>query len=194
MFPSELLPKAWRSPPCFGRRSVTGPATRVSDLQSEEKEATVSKIEESIDVQVPVRTAYNQWTQFEDFPQFMDGLKEVKQLTDTRLRWRAEIAGVEREWEAEITEQRPDERIAWQSLDGPRHAGVVTFHRLEDGVTRIMLQLEWEPGDAAEKIADWAGFVTQRVKDDLRRFKEFIESRGQETGAWRGEVDQDPTR
>jgi uncharacterized membrane protein len=154
----------------------------------------VSKIEESIDVQVPVRTAYNQWTQFEDFPQFMDGIKEVKQLTDTRLRWRAEIAGVEREWEAEITEQRPDERIAWQSLDGPRHAGVVTFHRLEDGVTRIMLQLEWEPGDAAEKIADWAGFVTQRVKDDLRRFKEFIESRGQETGAWRGEVDQDPTR
>jgi uncharacterized membrane protein len=154
----------------------------------------VSKIEESIDVQVPVRTAYNQWTQFEDFPQFMDGVQEVKQITDTRLRWRAEIAGVEREWEAEITEQRPDERIAWQSLDGPRHAGVVTFHRLEDGVTRVMLQLEWEPGDAAEKIADWAGFVTQRVKDDLRRFKEFIESRGQETGAWRGEVDQDPTR
>jgi uncharacterized membrane protein len=160
----------------------------------EEEEATVSKIEESMDVHVPVRTAYNQWTQFEDFPQFMDGVKEVKQLTDTRLRWRAEIAGVEREWEAEINEQRPDERIAWQSLDGPRHAGVVTFHRLDDGLTRIMLQLEWEPGDAAEKIADWAGFVTQRVKDDLRRFKEFIESRGHETGAWRGEVDQDPTR
>jgi uncharacterized membrane protein len=158
------------------------------------KEVAMSKIEESIDVQVPVRTAYNQWTQFEEFPQFMDGLKEVKQITDTRLRWRAEIAGVEREWEAEITEQRPDERIAWQSLDGPRHAGVVTFHRLEDGLTRIMLQLEWEPGDATEQIADWAGFVTQRVKDDLRRFKEFIESRGQETGAWRGEVDQDPTR
>jgi uncharacterized membrane protein len=160
----------------------------------EDKEATVSKIEESMDVHVPVRTAYNQWTQFEDFPQFMDGVKEIKQLTDTRLRWRAEIAGVEREWEAEINEQRPDERIAWQSLDGPRHAGVVTFHRLDDGLTRIMLQLEWEPGDAAEKIADWAGFVTQRVKDDLRRFKEFIESRGHETGAWRGEVDQDPTR
>ncbi|HEV3474151.1 MAG TPA: SRPBCC family protein [Actinomycetota bacterium] len=154
----------------------------------------MSKIEESVDVQVPVRTAYNQWTQFEDFPQFMEGVKEVKQITDTRLRWRAEIAGVEREWEADITEQRPDERIAWQSLDGPRHAGVVTFHRLEDGVTRVMLQLEWEPGDAVEKIADWTGFVTQRVKDDLRRFTEFIESRGQETGAWRGEVDQDPTR
>jgi uncharacterized membrane protein len=154
----------------------------------------VSKIEESIDVEVPVRTAYNQWTQFEDFPQFMDGVQEVKQITDTRLRWRAEIAGVDREWEAEITEQRPDERIAWQSLDGPRHAGVVTFHRLDDGVTRIMLQLEWEPGDAVEKIADWSGFVTQRIKDDLRRYKEFIERRGTETGAWRGEVDQDPTR
>ena len=154
----------------------------------------MSKIEESVDVEVPVRTAYNQWTQFEDFPQFMDGVQEVKQITDTRLRWTAEIAGVEREWEADIDEQRPDERIAWHSLDGPRHAGVVTFHRLDDGVCRIMLQLEWEPGDAAEKIADWTGFVTQRVKDDLRRFKEFIERRGTETGAWRGEVDQDPTR
>jgi uncharacterized membrane protein len=194
------LRKAWRLRRCSARAGVTA-VLRAGKSQvdcqrgrSRRRRQPVSKIEESIDVEVPVRTAYNQWTQFEDFPSFMDGVQEVKQITDTRLRWRAEIAGVEREWEADITEQRPDERIAWQSLDGPRHAGVVTFHRLDDGLTRIMLQLEWEPGDAAEKIADWTGFVTQRIKDDLRRFKEFIERRGTETGAWRGEVDQDPTR
>jgi uncharacterized membrane protein len=154
----------------------------------------MSTIEQSIDVEVPVRTAYNQWTQFEDFPQFMEGVEEVKQLTDTRLRWRVDIAGQDREWEAEIDEQRPDERIAWHSLEEPRHAGVVTFHRLDDELTRIMLQMEWEPGDAAERVGDWTGMVTARVKGDLTRFKEFIEGRGTETGAWRGEIDQDPTR
>jgi uncharacterized membrane protein len=154
----------------------------------------MSTIEQSIDVRVPVRTAYNQSTQFEDFPNFMEGVQEVKQLTDTRLRWRAEIAGQEREWEAEIDEQRPDERIAWHSLEGPTHAGVVTFHRVDDGLTRVMLQLEWEPGDAGEQVADWTGMVTRRVKGDLERFKEFIERRGRETGGWRGEVHQDPTR
>jgi uncharacterized membrane protein len=154
----------------------------------------MSTIEQSIDVNVPVRTAYNQWTQFEDFPEFMEGVEEVKQITDDRLRWHVEIAGTEREWEAQIDEQRPDERIAWHSLDGPTHAGVVTFHRLDDSMARVMLQLEWEPGDLAEKVGDWTGMVTKRVKGDLHRFKEFIEGRGTETGAWRGEIDQDPTR
>jgi uncharacterized membrane protein len=154
----------------------------------------MSTIEESIDVNVPVRTAYNQWTQFEDFPFFMEGAKEVKQITDTRLRWRAEVAGAEREWEAEIDEQRPDERIAWHALEGPRNAGVVTFHRLDDSKTRIMLQLEFEPDDALEKTGDALGFVRRRARGDLERFKEFIEGRGTETGAWRGEVHQDPTR
>jgi uncharacterized membrane protein len=154
----------------------------------------MSKIEQSIDVRVPVRTAYNQWTQFEEFPEFMEGVEEVKQITDDRLRWRVEVAGTDREWEAQIDEQRPDERIAWHSLDGPVHAGVVTFHRLDDTMTRVMLQLEWEPGDLAEKVGDWTGMVTKRVKGDLERFKGFIEARGAETGAWRGEIDQDPTR
>jgi uncharacterized membrane protein len=154
----------------------------------------MSTIEQSIDVRVPVRTAYNQWTQFEEFPEFMEGVEEVKQITHDRLRWHAEIAGTDREWEAQIDEQRPDERIAWHSLDGPMHAGVVTFHRLDDNMTRVMLQLEWEPGDLAEQVGDWTGMVTKRVKGDLERFKEFIEGRGRETGAWRGEIDQDPTR
>jgi uncharacterized membrane protein len=154
----------------------------------------MSTTEQSIDVNVPVRTAYNQWTQFEDFPMFMEGVEEVKQITDTRLRWRAEIAGVEREWEAEIDEQRPDERIAWHAIDGPTNAGVVTFHRIDDAKTRVMLQLEFEPDDALEKTGDALGFVKRRTKGDMERFKKFIESRGTETGAWRGEVHQDPTR
>jgi uncharacterized membrane protein len=127
----------------------------------------MSTIEEPIDVNVPVRTAYNQWTQFEDFPYFMEGVEEVKQITDTRLRWRAEIAGVEREWEAEIDEQRPDERIAWHAIDGPKNAGVVTFHRLDARKTRIMLQLEFEPDHALEKTGDALGFVTRRARSDL---------------------------
>jgi uncharacterized membrane protein len=154
----------------------------------------MSTIEQSIDVSVPVRTAYNQWTQFEEFPSFMEGVEEVKQITDTRLRWRAEIAGQEREWEAEIDEQRPDERIAWHAIDGSTNAGVVTFHRIDDGKTRVMLQLEFEPDDAMEKTGDVLGFVKRRAKGDMERFKKFIESRGAETGAWRGEVGQDPTR
>jgi uncharacterized membrane protein len=154
----------------------------------------MSTYEESIEVQVPVRTAYNQWTQFEDFPRFMEGVEEVRQLTDTELQWIAEIAGQRREWKAEITEQSPDERIAWTSTEGARNGGVVTFHRIDDGQTRVMLQMEFEPDDGLEKAGDVAGVVKSRVKGDLERFKEFIEGRGQETGAWRGEVDQDPTR
>jgi len=145
-------------------------------------------IEEAIEVGVPVQTAYNQWTQFEEFPQFMQGVKEVRQLDDTRTHWKAEVAGQEREWEAKITEQVPDQRIAWAAAGDVVHAGVVTFHRLDDTTSRVMLQMELEPESWVDKAADAIGVTTSRVKGDLERFKEFIESRGQETGAWRGEV------
>ena len=153
----------------------------------------MSTIEQSIDVAVPVRTAYNQWTQFEDFPRFMEGVEEVRQLDDTHLRWRTKVGGREQEFDAEITEQRPDERIAWNATRGADQAGVVTFHRVDDARTRIMLQLEAEPEGAVEKAGDVLGVLKRRVKGDLERFKEMIESRGAETGAWRGEVDQTTT-
>ena len=151
----------------------------------------MSTIEESIEVQVPVRTAYNQWTQFEEFPQFMEGVEEVRQLDDTHLHWKADIGGQEREWDAEITEQHPDERVAWRSTEGAQHAGVVTFHRIGDEQARVMLQLDVEPEGISEQVGDKLGFVKRRVKGDLKRFKDLIESRGRETGAWRGEVEQD---
>ena len=149
---------------------------------------------ESIDVNVPVSTAYNQWTQFEEFPQFMEGVSEVQQLDDTTLRWTATIAGNEQTWTARITEQEPDQRIAWTSLEGSRNAGVVTFHRLSDQTTRVTLQLDIDPEGAVENIGDTLGFVGRQVKADVERFKEFIESHGQETGAWRGEVQQADVR
>ncbi|MDP9069614.1 MAG: SRPBCC family protein [Actinomycetota bacterium] len=150
----------------------------------------MSSIEQSIEVNVPVRTAYNQWTQFEDFPHFMEGVEKVNQLDDVNLHWVAEIMGQHREWDAKITEQIPDERIAWRNVDGATNAGVVTFHRISDDTTKIMLQMEYDPEGFGEKAADALGLVKARVKGDLERFKTFIESRGQETGAWRGEVDQ----
>jgi uncharacterized membrane protein len=153
----------------------------------------MSSIEQSIEVQVPVRTAYNQWTQFEDFPHFMEGVKEIKQLDDTSLHWTVEIAGQVREFDAKITEQNPDERIAWTTIDGPHQAGVVTFHRIAENQTKVMLQMEFEPEGIVEKAGAALGVVDSRVKGDLERFKSFIESRGQETGAWRGEVDQTTT-
>jgi uncharacterized membrane protein len=150
----------------------------------------MATIEKSIDVDVPVRTAYNQWTQFEEFPRFMEGVREVRQLDDKTLRWRAEIGGKEQEWSAEITEQIPDDRIAWRARVGAHNAGVVTFHRLGDSRARIMLQLEYDPRGVVENVADALGVVSRRVDGDLRRFKEFIEARGRETGGWRGEIDQ----
>jgi uncharacterized membrane protein len=154
----------------------------------------MSTIEQSIDVSVPVRTAYNQWTQFEDFPRFMEGVEDVRQVDDTHLHWRTKVGGREKEFDAEITEQRPDERIAWTATQGAEQAGVVTFHRMDDAHTRIMLQLEAEPEGAVEKAGDALGVLKRRVKGDLERFKTMIESRGTETGAWRGEVDQSATR
>jgi uncharacterized membrane protein len=150
-------------------------------------------VEESIDVQVPVRTAYDQWTQFETFPQFMDGVESVVQVDDTHLRWQADIAGATRVWDAEISEQTPDQRIAWHSTAGATNSGVVTFHRLDDDTTRVMLQLEFDPDGIVEAAGDALGFVKRRATGDLGRFKEFIEERGTETGAWRGEVDAPPS-
>jgi ribosome-associated toxin RatA of RatAB toxin-antitoxin module len=148
----------------------------------------MSTIEHSVDVRVPVRVAYNQWTQFEGFPEFMEGVESVKQIGDTRTAWIAEIAGVRREFEAEITEQHPDERVAWRSLDKPHHAGVVTFHRLDDTTTKVTLQMEYDPEGFVETAGDWLQIVRLSVRNDLERFKTFIESRGGETGAWRGDV------
>jgi uncharacterized membrane protein len=148
----------------------------------------MSTIEQSIDVDVPVATAYNQWTQFEAFPRFMEGVEEVRQIDDTHLHWRAKFAGREQEWDAEITEQHPDERVAWKSTDGAQNAGVVTFHELDPGTTRVMLQLDVEPDGLVEKAGDALGLVKRRAAGDLERFKEMIEGRGQETGAWRGDV------
>lgn len=153
----------------------------------------MSNVMKSVDVNVPVRTAYNQWTQFEEFPEFMEGVSEVKQLDDTHLHWRATIAGKTEEWDAEITEQTPDMRVAWTSTSGAHNAGVVTFHHIADGVTRVTLQLDYTPEGVVEHVGDALGLVSRRVEGDLKRFKEFIEARGQESGAWRGEVTQDPT-
>ena len=153
----------------------------------------MASVEKSIDVHVPVRTAYNQWTQFEEFPQFMQGVEEVRQLDDKRLHWRASIGGKTEEWDAEITEQVPDMRVAWTNTTGARNAGVITFHRLDDNTTRVMLQLDYDPEGVVENVGDALGFVSRRVEGDLERFKEFVEARGQETGAWRGTIEQDHT-
>lgn len=145
-------------------------------------------IEKSIDVNVPVTTAYNQWTQFESFPQFMDGINEIKQTDDTHTHWNVSIGGVKREFDAEITEQHPDERIAWKSTDGPDQAGVVTFHKLDGDNTRVTLQMDWEPNGAVEKIGSAIGADDRQIQHDLEKFKELIESNGFEEGSWRGDI------
>ena len=153
----------------------------------------MSTIEQSIELDVPVETAYNQWTQFEEFPKFMEGVEEIRQLDDTHLHWVTEVAGRRQEFDAEVTEQTPDQRIAWRSTSGTQHAGVVTFHKTDESQTRIMLQMDIDPDGVVEKAGDALGFAKRRVKADLERFKELIEARGEPTGAWRGEVAQDPT-
>lgn len=147
-------------------------------------------IEKSIEVDAPVTTAYNQWTQFEDFPSFMNGVEAVKQLDETHLHWVASVGGHREEWDAEITEQIPDERIAWKATSGKGNAGVVTFHRLDDTRTKVMLQLDWESEGMVEALGAMLGQDDRAVKGDLERFKELIEKRGTESGAWRGEVEQ----
>jgi uncharacterized membrane protein len=150
----------------------------------------MSKISKSIEVDVPVSTAYNQWTQFEDFPRFMEGVKGVSQIDDKSLEWTAEVAGVKRSWRAEIVDQTPDRRISWRSTSGARHNGVVTFEPLGDGRTRVSLEMDVDPEGFVENVADALGILDRRIEGDLERFKEFIEARGRETGAWRGEVQQ----
>lgn len=150
----------------------------------------MSQIQQSVDVDVPVRVAYNQWTQFETFPSFMSGVESVTQVDDTRSHWVTDIAGVTREFDTEVTEQHPDERVAWRSVDGEsKHAGAVTFHRLDENKTRVMIQIDWEPSDLVEKVGSAVKVDEHQVKKDAERFKEFIESRGSETGGWRGDVD-----
>lgn len=144
--------------------------------------------EQSVVVDVPVPTAYNQWTQFEDFSKFMDAVESITQVTNTRNHWTVKVAGVRREFDTEITEQVPDERIAWKSTDGSTHSGVVTFHRLDAARTKVMLQMHFEPEGLAEKAGDKTGLVESRISADMDAYKEFIEARGAETGGWRGEV------
>ena len=148
----------------------------------------MSVVEKSIEVELPVSTVYNQWTQFEEFPQFMEGVEQVTQLDDKRLHCVAEIAGTRREWDAEIVDQEPDQRIAWRSIDGTGNGGIVTFQPAGDAATRVNLQMEFEPEGLAETIGDKLGFVSKQAEGDLKRFKSFMEERGGETGAWRGEV------
>ena len=144
----------------------------------------MSRVIESVDVHVPIRTAYDQWTQFESFPQFMGGVESVRQIDPTHTHWVTKIGGVRREFDAEITEQRPDNRIAWKSTGGDtKHAGVVTFHRLADNDTRVTVQMDWEPEGVAEKTGAAIGMDDRQVKADTQRFKTFIEDRGVETGA-----------
>ncbi len=145
-------------------------------------------IEQSIEVDVPVHVAYNQWTQFEEFPEFMEGVEEVRQLDDKRLHWVASIGGKRHEWDAEITEQIPDQRIVWRATSGKRNEGEAVFDKVSDNKTRVTVRIAWEPEGAVEKIAEATGIASARVKSDLKRFKDFIESRRQETGAWRGEI------
>ena len=148
----------------------------------------------SIDVNVPVSTAYNQWTQFESFPQFMEGIEEVRQLDDKRLHWKATIGGKTEEWVAEITEQHPDHRVAWTSTSGDHNAGVVTFHQLDATTTRVTVQLDYDPQGVIENVGDMLGVVDRRVQGDLERFKTFIEGRGVATGAWRGDIENQSDR
>ena len=145
-------------------------------------------VEKSIEVDAPVSTVYNQWTQFEEFPRFMEGVEYVKQLDDKRLHWRADIGGQVVEWDAEIFEQIPDRRVAWRSTTGELNSGMVNFEPLDANRTRMTAKINYKPEGAMEKIGSALGVVSQRVHRDLERFKEFIEGRGRETGSWRGQI------
>jgi uncharacterized membrane protein len=148
----------------------------------------MAKIQESIEVEVPIQTAYNQWTQFEEFPQFMEGVERVDQLDDKRLHWVAEVGGKKAEWDAEITHQEPDRRIAWRATSGLPNTGEVTFEPV-NGKTKVNVNMDFEPEGTTESFGSALGFDSRHVKKDLERFKDFIESRGTETGAWRGQVE-----
>lgn len=148
----------------------------------------MARVAKNIEVEVPVSTAYNQWTQFEEFPRFMEGVEEVQQLGDRRLHWRARIGGKEEEWDAEIREQVPDQKIIWVATEGAENAGMVTFDTLGPSRTRVHLEMSYDPEGFVENVGDTLGLVSRRVEGDLQRFKDFIEARGSETGEWRGEI------
>ncbi len=148
----------------------------------------MSQVREQIDVDVPVRVAYNQWTQFESFPEFMDGIKQVHQIDDKHLHWVADIAGKHEEWDAEITHQEPDKQIAWSSTSGARNAGAVKFQSLGPDRTQVQLEMMTQPQSPTEKVGDALGFDDMTIKKDLKKFKEFVESHGSATGGWRGEI------
>jgi uncharacterized membrane protein len=152
------------------------------------KEVNVASTEKTIDVTVPIRTAYDQWTQFESFPQFMEGVEAVRQLDDKRLEWRAKVAGKTQKWTAEITEQTPDRVIAWRSTSGAENTGRVSFMAVDPMTTRVTVEIGYDPKGVVEKAGDAMGAMDRRVEGDLERFKQFIEERGAETGAWRGEI------
>lgn len=152
-----------------------------------------TKVEKSVVVNVPLSTVYNQWTQFEEFPHFMTGVEQVTQLGDDRLEWVAEIAGVRRQWIAKILEQVPDRKVAWAAVEGATNAGAVTFDTLGPEETEVHLALEYEPEGLVENVGDRLGIVEKQAEDDLERFKNFIESEGLETGAWRGSINEGAT-
>ncbi len=148
----------------------------------------MTSVTKSIDVDAPIERVYNQWTQFETFPQFMSGVDRIVQLDDRRQHWTVKVGGVEREFDTEVTEQHPEERIAWKSTDGTTHAGVITFHKLSPEQTKLTVQLDWDPSGFVETAGAALGADDRQVVGDLKRFKEFIEDRSTETGAWRGDI------
>ena len=148
----------------------------------------MATIEKSIEIDVPIRVAYNQWTQFEEFPRFMEGVEKVTQLDDKRLHWKASIAGKTEEWDAEITDQVPDRQVAWRSTSGSENSGTITFTSLGPERTKVTAVIGYDPEGIIETAGDKLGFVSRRVEGDLGRFKDFIEERGRATGAWRGEI------
>jgi uncharacterized membrane protein len=154
----------------------------------QDEENAMEQVEKVVEVDCPIRTVYNQWTQFEEFPRFMAGVKEVRQLDDTHVHWHAEIWGKDKEWDAEITEQEPEKRISWKSISGAPNAGTVRFEPLGADRTRVRLVMAYEPEGAVENAGDALGIFSQRVESTVKDFKEYIESRGRETGGWRGEV------
>jgi len=159
-----------------------------SSVGNTEERGDMETIKESIETNVPVSTAYNQWTQFEEFPKFMEGVESVTQIDDTHLRWVAEVGGQRREWQAEIVEQVPDERITWRATDGNGPNGLVTFEPLGEDSTLITVEMSYEPEGLKEQLGAKIGFDSRQVKEDLNRFKQLVETMGTETGAWRGEV------
>jgi uncharacterized membrane protein len=169
---------------------AVGGAVLAKQMQKNKGQASDSHVSESVDVNVPVRVAYDQFTQFEEFPRFMDSVHEVRQLDDKRLHWKATVFGKPIEWEAEITEQIPDQTIAWRSTSGTPNGGTVTFRSLSKSRTRVTLEMYYEPTDGVEMVGDALGAVRMEARGNLKKFKEMIETRGQETGAWRGTITQ----